>query len=247
MTRAAAFEFVVVTIFPGMFPGPLESGIVGRALARGELALRAVDLRSHASGSYRQVDDAPFGGGAGMVLMAEPIYRAVEAARAERPELRTRVVLLDPAGRPFTQQVARELAAWDRLVLVCGRYEGVDERVRALVDEEVSIGDYVVSGGELPAMVVIDAVARLVPGVVGEPESVARESFEERLLDHPQYTRPADFRGMKVPEVLLSGHHADIESWRRRMALERTRARRPDLLHETTCQRPLAGESEAGR
>jgi len=169
-----------------------------------------------------------------MVLMAEPIYRAVEAVRAERAELRTRVVLLDPAGRPFTQSVARELAAWDRLVLVCGRYEGVDERVRALVDEELSIGDYVVSGGELPAMVVVDAVARLVPGVVGEPESVVRESFEERLLDHPQYTRPADFRGMRVPEVLLSGHHAEIESWRRRMALERTRERRPDLLHETT-------------
>jgi len=227
-------EFVVVTIFPGVFPGPLAYGVVGRALAQSLFRLTVRDLRDFAAPPHRQVDDAPFGGGAGMVLMAEPIYRAVEAARAERPELRTRVVLLDPAGRPFTQSVARELAAWDRLVLVCGRYEGVDERVRALVDEELSIGDYVVSGGELPAMVVIDAVARLVPGVVGEPESVARESFEERLLDHPQYTRPADFRGMKVPEVLLSGHHADIESWRRRMALERTRERRPDLLHETT-------------
>ncbi len=247
MTRSGPFEFVVVTIFPGMFPGPLESGIVGRAFARGDLALQTIDLRSFASGSYRQVDDAPFGGGAGMVLMAEPIYGAIESIRAERPELRTRVVLLDPAGRRLTQPVARELAAWDRLVLLCGRYEGVDERVRALVDEEISIGDYVVSGGELPAMVVIDAVARLVPGVVGEPQSVVQESFEERLLDHPQYTRPAEFRGMKVPEVLLSGHHAEIESWRRRMAFERTRERRPDLLHETTCQRPHAGESEAER
>jgi tRNA (guanine37-N1)-methyltransferase len=226
-------RFDVFTLFPEAFAWYLGQVHVRAAVALGhEFVL--TDYRDHTPLSHLQVDDAPFGGGAGMVLMAEPIYRAVEAARAERPEARTRVVLLDPAGRPFTQQVARELAGWDRLVLVCGRYEGVDERVRALVDEEISIGDYVVSGGELPAMVVIDAVARLVPGVVGEPESVVRESFEERLLDHPQYTRPAEFRGMKVPEVLLSGHHADIESWRRRMALERTRERRPDLLHETT-------------
>lgn len=246
MSRPTPFEFVVVTIFPGMFPGPLASGVVGRAFARGDLALRTVDLRDHASGGYRQVDDAPFGGGAGMVLMAEPIYRAVEAVTGERPEVATRVVLLDPAGRPFTQQVARELAEGDRLVLVCGRYEGVDERVRALVDEEISIGDYVLSGGELPAMVVVDAVARLVPGVVGEPDSVARESFEDRQLDHPHYTRPARFRGMGVPEVLLSGHHAEIEAWRRREALERTRARRPDLLQEDDHSTPRAGENEAG-
>jgi len=246
VSRATPFEFVVVTIFPGIFPGPLEFGVVGRAFARGDLALRTVDLRDHAAGSYRQVDDAPFGGGAGMVLMAEPIYRAVESAVADRPERTSKVVLLDPAGRRLTQELARELARGDRIVLVCGRYEGVDERVRALVDEEISIGDYVLSGGELAAMVVIDAVARLVPGVVGEPASVVRESFEDRHLDYPHYTRPAEFRGMRVPEVLLSGHHAEIEAWRQRMALERTRARRPDLLQNEAHSTPLAGENEAG-
>ena len=231
MTRAAAFEFVVVTIFPGMFPGPLESGIVGRALARGELALRAVDLRSHASGSYRQVDDAPFGGGAGMVLMPEPLFTAVERIRAEAPTARTKVVLLDPGGRRFDSQVARELAREERVVLLCGRYEGVDERVRThLVDDEISIGDYVVSGGEIAALAVIEATARLIPRVLGDADSLCSESFEQATLDYPCYTRPAEFRGLTAPEALLSGDHARIAAWRRQAALERTRRSRPDLL-----------------
>ncbi len=224
-------EFVVITIFPDMFPGPLAFGVVGRALERGLLRLTARNLRDWAEPPHRVVDDTPFGGGAGMVLKPEPLFRAVEAVRAEAPGKETRVILLDPAGRRFDQRVARELAAVERLVFLCGRYEGVDERVREhAVDDEISIGDYVLSGGEIPAMVVIDAVARLVPGVVGEPASLVRESFEEPLLDHPHYTRPAEFRGWRVPDVLLSGHHAKIEAWRRGAALERTRRRRPDLI-----------------
>ncbi len=224
-------EFVVVTIFPDVFPGPLARGVVGRALERGLLRLSARNLRDWAEPPHRVVDDTPFGGGAGMVLKPEPLFRAVDAIRGEAPDRKTRVILLDPAGRRFDQGVARELAAVERLVFLCGRYEGVDERVREhAVDDEISIGDYVLSGGEIPAMVVIDAVARLVPGVVGEPESLVRESFEEPLLDHPHYTRPAEFRGWRVPEVLLSGHHARIEAWRRSAARERTRRRRPDLI-----------------
>jgi len=232
MTGAGpAREFVVVTIFPEMFPGPLGFGVVGRALARGLLRLTARDLRDWAEPPHRVVDDTPFGGGAGMVLKPEPLFRAVEEIRGEAPGRETRVILLDPAGRRFEQKVARELAAVERLVFLCGRYEGVDERVREhAVDDEISIGDYVLSGGELAAMVVIDAVARLVPGVVGEPASLVRESFEEPLLDHPHYTRPAEFRGWRVPDVLLSGHHAKIEAWRRQAALARTRRRRPDLI-----------------
>ncbi|MBP7147193.1 MAG: tRNA (guanosine(37)-N1)-methyltransferase TrmD [Acidobacteria bacterium] len=246
-------EFVVVTIFPGMFPGPLAYGVVGRAMPD-PIRLRVQDLREFAEPPHRQVDDAPFGGGAGMVLKPEPLFAAIEALKAESPALRTRVVLLDPAGRRFDQAIARELASYERLILVCGRYEGVDERVREhLVDDEVSIGDYVLPGGELPAMVLIEATARLIPGVVGEPESVARDSFEDRLLDHPHYTRPAVFRDFAVPEILLSGHHAQIESWRRRMALERTAARRPDLLEMVTrgagatrpAQAPGEGEGKA--
>lgn len=224
-------EFVVVTIFPGMFPGPLAYGVVGRGWTRGLFKLTVRDLRDWAPLPHRQVDDAPFGGGAGMVLKPEPLFGAVESIRAECPGGRTRVVLLDPGGRPFTQAVAREYAELDRLVLICGRYEGVDDRVRShLVDEEVSIGDYVLCGGELPAMAIIEATARLLPGVVGEPESVIHESFEGELLDAPCFTRPADFRGLTVPDVLLGGHHAQIQAWRRQTALERTRSRRPDLL-----------------
>ncbi len=224
-------EFVVVTIFPEAFPGPLAAGVVGRALERGDVRLDVRDLRPFADPPHHQVDDAPFGGGAGMVLKPEPLFRAVRAIRAEAPGAATRVVLLDPAGTPFDQRMARTMSETERTVLICGRYEGVDERVRThLVDDEVSIGDYVLSGGEIPAMVVIDAASRLVPGVVGEPESVAAESFERPGLDCPCYTRPADFEGLTVPEVLLSGHHARIEEWRREKARERTVHRRPDLL-----------------
>jgi tRNA (guanine37-N1)-methyltransferase len=227
-----ATEFVVLTIFPGMFPGPLAYGVVGRALARGGFGLTVRDLRDWADPPHRVVDDAPFGGGAGMVLKPEPLFEAVEELRATAPAgARTRAVLLDPGGRKFDQEVAREYAALDRLILVCGRYEGVDGRVRThLVDEEVSIGDYVLSGGEMPAMAIVEATARLIPGVVGEPASVVAESFEGAALDYPHYTRPAEFRGLRVPEVLLGGHHAEIEAWRQAAARERTRAQRPDLL-----------------
>ncbi|GAB4375627.1 MAG: tRNA (guanosine(37)-N1)-methyltransferase TrmD [Acidobacteriota bacterium] len=230
---APAQEFAVVTIFPAMFPGPLGHGVMGKAFERGLLRLDVHDLRRWADPPHRQVDDAPFGGGAGMVMKPEPWFRAVDELRAERPGEPSRVILLDPAGRRFDQRVARELRGAGRLILLCGRYEGVDERVREhLVDDELSVGDYVLTGGELAAMIVIEAVGRLVPGVVGEPESLVRESFEERILDHPHYTRPAEWRGYRVPDVLLSGHHARIERWRRDQALARTRERRPDLLGE---------------
>ncbi len=224
-------EFVVLTILPDCFPGPLGQGVVGKAIERGLIRLRIQDPRAYADPPHFQVDDSTFGGGAGMVLKPEPLFRAVRALRAEQPRRETKVVLLDPGGRRFRQEVARELVEAERLVLICGRYEGVDGRVHEhLVDDEISIGDYVVSGGEVAAMAVIDATARLVPGVVGEPSSVVRESFEEPVLDHLHYTRPALFEGMGVPEVLLSGHHGEIEAWRRQAALERTRRQRPDLL-----------------
>ncbi|MFN7965209.1 MAG: tRNA (guanosine(37)-N1)-methyltransferase TrmD [Acidobacteriota bacterium] len=226
-------EFVVVTIFPEMFPGALAYGVVGKALQRGLIELSVQDLREFAEPPHRQVDDAPFGGGAGMVLKPEPLFECVESIIQQRPARRPRVILLDPAGRTLCQPLARELSREKSLVLLCGRYEGVDERVREhLVDDVISIGDYVLSGGEIPAMVAIDSIARLVPGVVGEPASIERESFEESVLDHPHYTRPAEFRGLRVPDVLLSGHHAQIDAWRRGMALARTQRLRPDFLQD---------------
>jgi tRNA (guanine37-N1)-methyltransferase len=220
----------IVTIFPKMVSGPLEQGIVGRAIERGLLDVAVHDLRHHTTDRHRVVDDVPFGGGPGMVLKLEPLFRAVAhiAATRGRPDA---VVLTSPDGTRFTQAEARRLAALGHVAVLCGRYEGVDERVRTrLATETLSIGDYVVSGGELPALVIVDAVARLVPGVVGDEESVARDSFSRGLLDYPQYTRPAEYEGMGVPPVLLSGHHREIEQWRRREALARTLERRPDLL-----------------
>jgi tRNA (guanine37-N1)-methyltransferase len=220
----------IVTIFPKMVTTPLTEGIVGRALQRGLIDVRVHDLRDYTTDRHRVVDDMPFGGGPGMVLKAEPLFRAVAQIRADRG-VPGAVLLTSPDGDRFTQQGARRLAALDHFVLLCGRYEGVDERVRThLATEAVSIGDYVVTGGELPALVIVDAVARLVPGVVGDEESVSGDSFSRGLLDYPQYTRPADFDGMGVPPVLLSGHHREIERWRRREALARTLERRPDLL-----------------
>ena len=220
----------IVTIFPRMVHAPLEEGIVGRAIARGLLDVRVHDLRDSTTDRHRVVDDVPFGGGPGMVLKPEPLFRAVERIREERGEP-SAIVLTSPDGRRFSQEDAERLGRLPHVVILCGRYEGVDERVRAsLATEELSIGDYVLSGGELPALVIADAVVRMVPGVVGDEESVARDSFARGLLDFPQYTRPADFRGMSVPPVLLSGHHAEIETWRRRQALARTLERRPDLL-----------------
>jgi tRNA (guanine37-N1)-methyltransferase len=222
--------FEVLTLFPGLFPGPLTSGVTGRGMAAGLISLRIHNLRDYTHDRHRQVDDVPYGGGAGMVLKPEPIFEAVRARAGKGP-----VILLSPQGQPLTQGVVRELATHDDLYLICGRYEGVDERVAAhLADRELSIGDYVLTGGELPAMVVIDAVSRLVAGVLGSDESPRDESFAEHLLEYPHYTRPAVFEGHAVPEVLLSGHHAEIDRWRREQASERTRRRRPDLLGHGT-------------
>lgn len=215
----------MVTIFPGILEGPLRHSLLGKAIESGIVEVRLHDLRDHAE-DRRQVDDEPFGGGPGMVMKPEPVFAAVESlGEGDR-----RHIVLSPAGRRLDQALARELAAEPWLVLIAGRYEGVDERVvEGLPAEEVSIGDYVLSGGELPALVLIEAVTRLVPGVVGREESLAEESFEQGRLDHPHYTRPQDFRGMRVPEVLVSGDHRRIAEWRRRAAEEKTRRNRPDL------------------
>jgi len=204
----------VLTIFPGIFPGPLGVGVVGRALEQGALIVTAHDLRDHATDRHRQVDDVPFGGGAGMVLKCEPLLHAVRAARAANPQVR--VILLSPQGRLLTQSVARELVTEEHILLVCGRYQGVDERAREEIGEELSIGDYVLSGGEVAAMVVVEALARLLPGTVGSAASLSGESFsaEGGAFEVPLYTRPAEFEGRSVPEVLRSGDHAAIERWR---------------------------------
>jgi len=218
----------VLTLFPAMFAGPLDESIIKRARAEGLLDLAIHNLRDYTHDRHRTVDDKPFGGGPGMLLKPEPIFEAVEQIARDH----TRVLLLTPAGRPFSQAVARELARQPHLLLICGSYEGFDERVReALADDELSIGDYVLTNGALPAMVVIDAVTRLLPGVLGDDESSHDESFSHGLLEYPQYTRPADFRGMKVPEVLLSGNHAEIEKWRLEQAKKRTTERRPGLTN----------------
>jgi tRNA (guanine37-N1)-methyltransferase len=223
----AAMKIDVLTLFPGMFPGPLDESIIKRACESGRLRLGIRDLRDFTHDRHRKVDDRPFGGGPGMLMKPEPMFEAVEALRGEK----TRVILTSPAGRPFRQEIARELAAEEHLLLICGSYEGFDERVReCLADDELSIGDYVLTNGALPAMVIIDSVTRLLPGVLGDDESSVDESFSDGLLEYPQYTRPAEFRGMNVPEVLLSGDHAAIERWRREQARLRTGQRRPDLL-----------------
>ena len=223
--------FHVLTIFPEFFRGPFEHGVVARAIEAGLLTIRVHDLRDWTHDRHRTVDDRPFGGGEGMLLKAGPVFDAVESVWPERSE-QQRVVLLSAQGRRFDQATARRLAELKELFLICGRYEGVDERVAShLADEELSIGDYVLSGGELAAAVVVDCVARLLPGVLGNEDSAIRESFgEDGLLDCPQYTRPADFRGWTVPETLLNGNHEEIRKWRKAAALEKTRRNRPDLL-----------------
>ncbi|HKF00290.1 MAG TPA: tRNA (guanosine(37)-N1)-methyltransferase TrmD [Actinomycetes bacterium] len=217
----------IVTIFPDFFASPLASGLLGKAGERGLVTVRRHDLRAWGSGRHRSVDDTPFGGGAGMVMAPGPWFEALDALLAEGP---ARVILLAPDGARFDQRAAARLAREQRLILCCGRYEGVDERVRTRVDEVLSAGDYVLAGGETAALVVLDATARLVPGVMGNAASAAEESFSGGLLEYPQYTRPAVYRGLEVPEVLRSGHHGAIVSWRREQALERTRRLRPDLL-----------------
>jgi tRNA (guanine37-N1)-methyltransferase len=220
----------IVTIFPGMVESALAEGVVGRAIAGGVLDVRVHDLRDYATDRHRVVDDMPFGGGPGMVLKPEPLFAAVEGIAAARGTPGA-VILTSPDGDRFTHATAERLKVLDHLVILCGRYEGVDERVRTgLATEALSIGDYVLSGGELAALVILDSVGRLVPGVVGDEASVARDTFTRGLLDYPQYTRPAEFRGMRVPPVLLSGHHGEIERWRRREALARTLAERPEML-----------------
>ena len=217
----------ILTLFPGMFVGPFDESMLKRAREAGLLQLNLVDIRDFATDRHRTVDDTPYGGGPGMVMKPGPIFAAVGAVRSAD----SRVILLSPQGRLFEQAMAIELSTLPHLVLICGHYEGVDERVREhLVDEELSIGDYVLTGGELAAMVVVDAVGRLLPGVLGAGESTVEESHSSGLLEYPQYTRPVEFRGWRVPDILLSGNHAEIARWRRRRALERTRERRPDLL-----------------
>ncbi len=241
--------FDVVTIFPEFFRSILEHGLLKHALAGGQISVRLQDLRNFTEDRHRTVDDRPFGGGPGMVFKPEPLFRAVEALKAESPEIPFPVILLSPQGRLLTQAIVEEFARAPRLVLIAGRYEGVDERVAEhLATDELSIGDYVLSGGELAAAVVIETVTRLVPGVVGNEASLEQESFrawesearedQHGLLEFPQYTRPAEFRGLRVPEVLLSGNHQEIRQWRRRRALEKTLRQRPDLLEKT----PLSQE-----
>jgi tRNA (guanine37-N1)-methyltransferase len=223
-------KFHLLTIFPQFFEGPFQYGVVARAAEAGALELNVHDLRKWTHDLHRTVDDRPFGGGAGMLLKPEPIFDAVETIWPSR-NARQKVILLSAQGRKFNQRIARELLENDELLLICGRYEGVDERVAEhLADDELSIGDYVLSGGELAAAVVVDAIARLLPGVVGNQESTVQESFEQGLLDSPQWTRPAEFRGWKAPEILLGGNHAEIEKWRRQAAREKTARLRPDLL-----------------
>lgn len=220
--------FTILTLFPGIFESPLNESLIKKAQEKGLLEFHIVNIRAFAADIHHTADDAPFGGGAGMVMKVEPVHYAMEQVRKEQPQ--PHFVLLTPHGRRLTQELATGFSRLPHLALVCGRYEGVDERIHALVDDEVSIGDYVLSGGEAAALVVVDAVSRLVPGVLGNEASPVDESFKEGLLEYPQYTRPREFLGMQVPEALLSGNHEEIRRWRRKESLRRTILRRPDLM-----------------
>jgi tRNA (guanine37-N1)-methyltransferase len=222
-------KFDILTLFPDMFAGPFGESIIKRALVNGLIDIRLHNIRDYAFDKHKTADDYPYGGGAGMVMKPEPLAACLETVRADRPG--ARVILTTPQGRPFNQSLAEDLAGEEELLIICGRYEGVDERVRELfVDDEISLGDFVLTGGEIAAMVLVDAVSRLIPGVLGCSESATDDSFSDGLLEYPQYTRPAEFRGLEVPRVLLSGNHQEIARWRRRMALQRTWLKRPDLL-----------------
>nr|WP_320048518.1 tRNA (guanosine(37)-N1)-methyltransferase TrmD [uncultured Desulfuromonas sp.] len=225
-------NFEVVTLFPEMFESPFAGSIIGKAVAKGLVRITAHSLRDWAEGRHQVTDDSPYGGGEGMVMKPEPLCRAIDSLKQQHP--RARVLMMSPQGQRFTQRRAEELAQEESLIFLCGRYEGFDERVRSYVDEEYSIGDFVLTGGELPAMVLIDAVARLVPGVLGNEGSAEADSFSDGLLEYPHYTRPVEFDGRRVPEVLLSGDHARIAAWRRSQQLLRTLQRRPDLLEHVT-------------
>ncbi len=219
----------ILTIFPEMFSGVFGASMLGRAQENGLIELHVHNIRDYTDNKHKKTDDYPFGGGAGMVMMAQPIFDCVDAVLEGQPARR---ILLSPRGKTLDQRMARELAGEKRLLLLCGHYEGVDERVMSIMDEEISIGDYVLTGGELPAMVLVDCLSRFIPGVLGSEESAEDESFADGLLEYPQYTRPADFRGMKVPEILLNGHHAKIQQWRNEQARLKTALNRPDLLTE---------------
>lgn len=238
----------VLSLFPDMFSGPLHDSIIGKALDRDQLQISVTDFRQYSTNKHGNVDDYPFGGGAGMLLQAQPIFDAFEATQHQASEQglpKGRVILMDPAGQRFDQSVAENFAHESHLTFICGHYEGYDERIRSLVTDEVSMGDYVLTGGELPAMVMIDAITRLLPGVLGNADSAPGDSFSTGLLEYPQYTRPAEFRDMAVPDVLLSGNHQKIAEWRERESLKRTLQRRPDLLDQaslTTAQRRLLAD-----
>lgn len=223
-------EISIFTIFPEMFEGPLHTSILKKAQDKQLISFKLVDFRSYSPSKHKNVDDSPFGGGAGMVLMPEPIFLAVEDVVGDPAQYPGKILLMSPQGQPFTQELAGQLALEEKLTFICGHYEGFDERIRGLAHMEISLGDYVLTGGELPAMVIIDAVSRLLPGVLGEEESVYSDSFYNGLLEHPHYTRPREFRGHNVPEVLISGNHEKIRIWRRKESLRRTKTRRPELL-----------------
>ncbi|WP_414840129.1 tRNA (guanosine(37)-N1)-methyltransferase TrmD [Carnobacterium sp. TMP28] len=223
----------ILTLFPRMFEGPLTESIIGKAIEKKLLNVTIRNFRDYSENKHRNVDDYPYGGGAGMLLTAQPIFSGLDAIEAENPETTKRVILLDPAGVPFTQSLAEELSEESHLVFICGHYEGYDERIRTLVTDEISLGDFVLTGGELGAMVLIDAAVRLLPEVLGNDESAKTDSHSTGLLEHPQYTRPAEFRGMKVPDVLISGNHKKIAEWQEKESLRRTYLRRPDMLTDT--------------
>lgn len=230
----------VLTLFPRMFEGPLGESIIGKAREKGLLEINVSNFRDYSDNKHQTVDDYPYGGGAGMLLKVQPVYDNIKAIEAEAPETKKRVILLDPAGKPFDQKMAEEFSTEEHLVFICGHYEGYDERIRSLVTDEVSLGDYVLTGGELGAMVMIDATVRLLPEVLGNQTSAQTDSHSTGLLEHPQYTRPAEFNGMKVPEVLMNGNHKLIEQWQLKESLRRTFHRRPDMLENY----PLTAEMQ---
>lgn len=220
----------ILTLFPEMFESPFSYSIVKRALDGGHVEINPMSFRKYGVGKQQMVDDTPYGGGAGMLLKPEPIFEAIEEITEKHPDTNKRVILMDPAGKPFDQKMAEEFSKEEHLVFICGHYEGYDERIRSLVTDEVSLGDYVLTGGELAAMVMVDATVRLLPGVVGNKDSILEDSHSTGLLEHPHYTRPASYKGMDVPEVLMNGNHAKIDEWRQKESLRRTFERRPDLI-----------------
>jgi tRNA (guanine37-N1)-methyltransferase len=228
-------HITILTLFPQMFAGPFDHSIIARAEKKGLIDIHYIDIRSHATDSHKSVDDHPYGGGTGMILKVDVVDRALTEAKTRYPKAQTKSILFDPGGTPYGQSMAKTLSNVDHLILVCGHYEGVDARARTLVDEEVSIGDYVLTGGEIPAMVVVDSVVRLLPGVLRDSTSSVSESFSDSptLLEYPQYTKPQSYKKMTVPDILLSGNHANIEEWRQNQAIERTKKRRPDLLTDS--------------